>query len=475
MHRVRILTIIWALLTIGALALVTTARTTPMYTARAGRTCDNCHVTPNNWVDPKLSERKCTLSCQGCHVDPAGGGMRTVSGRFYGRSTLPMIAYSPRPTSDWDKNAPYVSRRDRATTYTHNIPLGPHNFEQSFAYADSVDDRWAWGAPAATPSKYGFWQGRYGKLRADPLFRVGLDIRLATLLAGTALVFPMQADISSALHPVRHVTLFANIGARGRVSGYSDTFDDDHSPYFREAFLMLNEAPYQAYIKAGRFVPAFGLRLDDHTSRIRREFELDGALPESRVTGVEVGAAPNYPVINISYFGMTSRTRTPDAWNIFDTDEGTGAAANLGWRDMGWSLGGSGLWRDRPLNEGGNTSTYGLWGSFNPWYYWRSVPLTWQGEVDYGTFQRASGLESTKAAAYAELDWLAWNGMNFLVAWDWADPDREVIDDESNRIQAGLQIVVVPGVSLDGRVRALIPAAGEGADTDFFLQLHFWL
>jgi hypothetical protein len=241
----------------------------------------------------------------------------------------------------------------------------------------------------------------------------------------------------------------------------------------REAFVLLHEAPYQTYVKVGRFVPVFGLRLDDHTSRIRREFELDGALPESRVTGVEVGAAPNYPVINVSWFRMASRTRVPDAWDIFDVDDGWGSAANLGWRDMGWSVGGSGLWRRRPTEEGGDTSTYGVWGSFNPWNYWRNVPLTWQGEIDYGTFQRASGLESKKATAYQELDWLAFNGVNFLVAYDWADPDREVKDDESHRVQAGVQIIVVPGVSLDGRVRALIPVAG-GDDADLFLQVHIW-
>ena len=94
MYSVRLLVAVFALVFAGAIVLVSTAVTTPMYTARAGRTCDNCHVTPNDWVDPKLSERKCTLSCQGCHVDPAGGGMRNVVGRFYGRSTLPMIAYS---------------------------------------------------------------------------------------------------------------------------------------------------------------------------------------------------------------------------------------------------------------------------------------------------------------------------------------------------------------------------------------------
>lgn len=459
----------------GAIVLASTAVTTPMYSARAARTCDNCHLTPNEWVDPELEERKCSLSCQGCHVDPAGGGMRTAAGRFYGRATLPMIALSPRPTADWDRNAPLLGRRDVATTYTHRLPQGPNDFQESFAYADSLDDPIAWGTPAGGATKYGYWPGRYGTMRADPVLRVGLDVRFATLLSGTSLFFPMQVDLSGALHPLHHVTVFANVGARGRPSGYSDTAEDDHSPYLREAFLMLHEAPYQGYVKGGRFRPAFGLRLDDHTSRIRREFELDGSLPESRVTGVEVGAVANYPLVNLSWFRMASRSRVPDAWDIFDVDGGWGMALNAGWRDLGWSLGGSGLWRRRPVDEGGDTSTYGVWGAFNPWRYWRSVPITWQGELDYGTFQRASGLESDKLAAYTELDWLAFNGINFLVAYDWADPDREVVDDESHRVQAGVQVHVFPGVTFDGRIRGLIPTTEEGRDADVFLQFHIWM
>ncbi|MCK4774877.1 MAG: hypothetical protein KAT30_08820, partial [Candidatus Krumholzibacteria bacterium] len=110
----------------------------------------------------------------------------------------------------------------------------------------------------------------------------------------------------------------------------------------------------------------------------------------------------------------------------------------------------------------------------NPWHYFRRIPITYQAEFDYGTFQRASGLESEKAAAYQELNWLAFNGINFLIAYDWADPDREVKDDESHRIQFGGQVIVVPGVTLDGRIRALIPTTKGGSDTDLFLQLHLW-
>lgn len=164
------------------------------------------------------------------------------------------------------------------------------------------------------------------------MLRIGADIRFATLLSGS-LYFPMQIDLPVAFHPSHHVTLLVNTGARGRPSGFSDTYDQDHSLYFREAFELLHEAPFQAYAKAGRFVPSFGLRLDDHTSRVRRSFELDGSLPESRVTGVEIGAAPNYPFVNASWFRMPARNRVPASWDITDVDDGWESAVNAGWRD----------------------------------------------------------------------------------------------------------------------------------------------
>lgn len=478
---IRKLAMAWPLVAAPAvlvpLALTLDAPATPLYAARSGRACDNCHVSPNEWVDPDLPERKCTLSCVSCHVNPSGGGMRNASGVFFGKSTLPAIATSPRPTADWDRNAPPVGRRDRATSYTDELPLGPNNFGEAQAWEREPDDHWGLGTPAAAPSRYSLWPGRFDDVNADPRFAIGVDLRMAALVTG-GLIFPMQMDVPMRFHPVEHVTAFVNTGARGRSSGYSDTFEDPHSPYFREAFLLLHEAPYQSYAKLGRFVPAFGLRLDDHTSRTRRNFELDGALPESRVTGVEIGAAPNYPVVQASWFRMASRARPPDAWDLMDVDDGWGSALHLGWRDMGWSAGGSGLWRRRPLVEGGDTAAYGLWGSFNPWFYRKSLPLTYQVEADWGTYQRASGRETDQAAFYQEVDWLLWNGVNLLVAHDWADPDREVSADESHRVQLGAQITPYPGFTLDGRVRMLLPASvgpgDKGDDLDLFLQLHVW-
>jgi len=461
-----------AIVAVVLLALARAALATPQYAAQAGRTCDSCHILPD-WDTPKLAHQKRNMSCGTCHVDPAGGGMRTASGRYYGRATLPMIATSPRPQDDWDRNFPGVGRRDKATPYESYLPVGPKNLEQAPAYRDSIDDKWAWGTPKGMTPDTPF-PGRHFKLNNDPMLRIGGDFRFAALFSASSLVFPMQADVHTAVHPVHHATLLMNVGARGQSSGYSDTIDDSHTPYFRELFAMTHEWPYQSYAKAGRFVPAFGLKLDDHTTRTRREFELDTSLPETRVLGVEAGFVAAYPFFQASYFKMKNKFEEPDPWDIFDVDDGWGTAFNAGWRDLGWSFGASALMRRRPLDQGGDSDTYAVYASLNPWYFWQNIPLTLQGEIDTGTSQRASGLDQKKLVMYGEVDWSAWNGVTLLTAYDWADPDRDVVDDESGRLQIGAQLTVYPGVTLDSRIRYLSVATPTGSDTDFFTQLHVW-
>jgi hypothetical protein len=323
------------------------------------------------------------------------------------------------------------------------------------------------------PSKLSLLQGRYGGPNADPLFRIGWDVRLAALVSQGGVVFPMQVDLPVALHPVEHVTLLANTGARGRTRGIQEVVDDPRTPYLREGFLLLHETPFGTYLKAGRFVPAYGLRLDDHTSAIRRQFELDSSLPESRVSGVELGIAPNYPYLNVSWFRSQARDVPPAAFDILDADQGNGTAINAGFRELGFSIGASFMNRTRSPDNGGDAVVYGLQAAFNPWFYSRGLPFTYQVEIDRGRRESPGGRRSTGYALYHELDWQAANGLNVLVKHDWEDPDREVRNDASHRLELGAQLTPIPGITLDSRIRALLPAGGEGG-ADLFLQLHFW-
>jgi hypothetical protein len=130
--------------------------------------------------------------------------------------------------------------------------------------------------------------------------------------------------------------------------------------------------------------------------------------------------------------------------------------------------------RRRPLEQGGDTDTYSVYAVLNPWFYSRRWPLTLQTELDYGTFQRDSGNEAKHLVWYGEVDWLVANGLNVLVAYDWADPDRDVIDDHSGRYQLGAQVTPYPGLTFDGRLRYLHVATPEGSGADAFLQIHVW-
>lgn len=449
-----------------------TSLATPLYSASEGRTCDNCHLRPNEWKNPKLASRKCTMSCQACHVDPAGGGMRNAAGRFFGSATLPMIASNPRPTQDWDKwVGGWFYRRDKATTFNDSLPEGPPDFEAAQAF--TANDRLSLGHPLGGPSRHALFQGREASLNADPMLNLSWDLRSALLITQGARYFPMQADVAAALHPVEHVTLLLNVGARGRAAGISQTFNDPRTPYLREGMLILHEAPGNAYLKAGRFVPAFGLRLEDHTTMTRRTFEQDGSMPETRVTGVEVGANPNYPYLSASWFRSTSRTRVPAAFDIFDTDAANGMAVDLGVREMGWSAGGSVLVHRRDPVDGGDATGYAMYGSLNPWFYDHGFPLTYQAEYDRGRFQRLSGLETGRAAFYQQFDWRAGNGIDLLFEQDWADPDTEVKDDHAFRVGFGVQVTPIPGITVDMRARALFPATGQSG-ADLFTQVHFW-
>jgi hypothetical protein len=59
------------------------------------------------------------------------------------------------------------------------------------------------------------------------------------------------------------------------------------------------------------------------------------------------------------------------------------------------------------------------------------------------------------------------------VTQEWEDPDREIVDDEALRVGLGAQLTPIPGITLDGRVRGMVPAGGSSG-ADFIFQVHFW-
>ncbi len=438
----------------GSLRIPGLARALPLYTSRAGRTCDNCHTDPTGWKNPNLKNRNCTLSCNGCHVNPSGGGLRNVVGRFYGQATLPMLYASHRGFKDWNRHMAFFVNREKDRRNRLPEP--------------------AFGTPLGGSSKLAWNQERYAGLNADPFFLFGADLRLALWLAYDARVFPMQMDLHMAIHPVAHVTLMATGGVLAKSQGFAGTYDDRIFFGVKDLFIMVHELPYMLHMRVGRFVPQFGTGIDDHTSFIRRDFEMDTGIMESRVTGVEIALTPNYPYLNLTVFRPGPRdllsnddpnnSRHPPPFGV----EGWGAALSAGWRELGWQVGLSGMLRQREVEDGGDTESFSVQWGFNPWYYLDWLPITYLGEVAFGRKQRDySETHTWHLAVYQELNWLAFNGMNFRIKYDYTDPDAEVKDDHHHRVAFGADFYILPGLAVraESRMQTLYgtdsPAAGD--------------
>ncbi len=474
-----------------ALALVWPglAHALPLYAARSGRTCDNCHSSPTGWFDPpQVARRKCSLSCVACHVDPNGGGLRTVSGAYYGASTLPIWNAHERPWDDRRRGGLDSWRLDPDAPMAESQPApseaAPSQPAQPPAMADrALDPRGpgappadrgllAFGRPFGEPAEMAWLNGRYDDLNADPLLLFGGDARFA-FWSGGPLFFPMQADAYAAVHPMEHLTLAATVGARGRAR--SATFDAQRDGQgrlaVRDLWLMTHEWPLLSHLRVGRFLPAYGTRIADHTAYIRRAFGMSQEDPANRVIGAEIGFAANYPYVTASAFVPS----TLDASNPLEPGEGKGAALSAGWRDLGWSVGGSLMARRRPLSTGGDTTDASLQWSFNPWFYSAPLPLTLLGEVDVGWYERPhSGTSAAQVAWYHQLAWTALNGVVARLRYDVWDPDVDVVDDDIHRPGVGLDLTIVPGLTLGTDARVGLPAGGQ-ASADLFIQLHGWL
>lgn len=450
----------------------------PQYALRSGRTCGNCHISPTyqspeGWDNPELSKRKCNMSCMACHTNPTGGGLRNTSGRYYGQSTLSTMNMQERSYSDYDRELIDAGLRDALIRYLwepgeNEVPFPglpvPADYAKVLAGVGQgrSGGRTIWGKPFGGPSEYAFWDGRYGDLDADPMFALGGDLR-AAYWSGSESFFPMQLDLHGAFHPVEHFTVAGTLAGRGRVSGPLATITQDRLPFFaRNAYGMVHELPYMTYAKAGIFMPGFGTYIDDHTSFTREYFEMDVSQSEDTVLGVEVGLAPNYPYASVSAFtGME--------------DGGFGLAANLGWRDLAWSLGAHAMIKRRDgVDTRGDLDAIGVAWGFNPFTLSNSIPVTYIGELSLGRRPALVTGDSTTFYAMMHEVWVTlFNGVSLRLKYDLGNRDLGGSAGLQQRFIVGTDLSPVAGLTLSPQVRLLVDPP-DGVRPDFFMQAHIW-
>ncbi|MEE2644914.1 MAG: hypothetical protein VYD19_08270 [Myxococcota bacterium] len=495
------LTLALSLLSSGAWAL-------PQFALRSARDCATCHVDPEGWNDPEdVSQRKCTYDCMACHVSPSGAGMRNQGGIFYGNEVLPM--FGPRQSEEYRASQEVIGAIGAAIDQGGQVPASqPAGMVPASQPAEMVPASQPAGmvpasqpagmvpasqpaglVPASqpvgmTPSSQPSWgsapryvaapgtAGRYGGIEVNPEFQVGADVRLAfyiptdtsyesPLRAGNeTAIFPMQGDLYLAYRPYNpkqinqgRVTLLTTLGLQGsRSEGAASSASEIADRFLlREYYAMYHDLPNQMYVRAGRFLPAHGWRVDDHTQFTRRAgvWSDERLMVNRQVTGVEWGINPNYPYLHVSLFNPAPEWSAP-----LETGFGWGGAVSAGWRDHAWHGGASVVYNGRPENPTqlqadprSDRVAYSIqWGA-NLYVLPLELPLIYLGELSVhqtfrGDLTPAEELtlsNGTGLAAFHELGWLITRGLNLKTRYDWFDTNTDFAFDTLHRATLAIE------------------------------------
>ena len=185
----------------------------------------------------------------------------------------------------------------------------------------------------------------------------------------------------------------------------------------REAFALVDQVlPGDAYIKAGRFFPAWGLKLQDDEAFVN---SAPGFTFDRTLSGLEVG----HGGIGLNWFLTLAEGSGDD-----DLDPLVmGSAFYL--TEKGLMMGASAAHDEPDDNE---INAFAWFGGFSAG---RLVALAQGSYLD----TEVAGVDLQSWAAYGELDYLFFGWLNGKLAFDYIDPDVDTSDDARNRFSIGVE------------------------------------
>lgn len=209
-------------------------RATPIIALQEADNCQGCHKSGR--TQRAFLERRCTLDCQGCHIDPAGAGPRNAWGYYYSQAELNTVKFFD--------------------------PIDP--------------------------------------LQDKSRFDLHYDGRMITrFFEEETRQFPMANELSARVRPfVNYLHLTYQALLFGRVGDQSIRATRGDDRRFREKYsVMIDQLPLNLYARAYRGQPMYGVRRSNHSLWIRERIGLDQfAMTEA----VEFGGTPNVPFMRWS-------------------------------------------------------------------------------------------------------------------------------------------------------------------------------
>ena len=332
------------------------------------------------------------LKCSACHVNITGGGKRTPMGSGYGAVDLP-----------W-KPADLQGQKI------------PHYFSLF-----------------------------------NEVISIGADVRAfhrTTISEGNIEANTFEIDKSN-------LYLQADL-IRDRVTLYLDETVAPGGAQTREIFGLLQNLAGRGWVKAGKFIHPYGLRIEDDRAFIR---EVTGFSFNNPDTGIEVGFEPGPLTMSAS---LTNGVSSP-----VDNNNGKQVVGNFGYIGDFFRLGASGSYNEL---DDASKRVNGVWAGT------RIKRFVFLGEVDWIHEEQEAVDDRDQFVAYSELIYEVVDGWNARVGYEFLDPNRDVDENERDRVMIGLDSFLTSFVQLQlsYRFNQSIPQNLPQNADEFEIRLHLY-
>lgn len=314
----------------------------PWLGTRFAQNCAGCHAPGRKNLPPVL--RRCSLSCQGCHVNPNGGGLRSFYGkwnenRWLRSGRLRSIGQKAKPAPIHRQLYAGVDKKlktsaDRKRVAEKGLPLV--NTEQEdvneLLYDRYHDYFYKINALSKTEFELNIPDDDPYREMDRTRIDGGGDMRLFAFKHGKGNdkkvhPFLMEAGIGLRYRPLRHTHFVYETRYFGPPVGQQlDTIPGEEQT--RSLYVMQDDLPWNIFAMGGYYRPLFGNYHPDHTAlaQVMTSLALSGQGNIARVQykAASVGTAPNVPFANFHYINKRVGTSP-------NHDE-SGIAGNIGLR-----------------------------------------------------------------------------------------------------------------------------------------------
>lgn len=303
---------------------------------------------------------------------------------------------------------------------------------------------------------------------------LGLDLRTAYLQRDDRDAGNNFLQMQGALHLAVELEARASIHIQEEMAqGAARAFE-----LYGLAFVL----PASGYVKAGRFVPAFGWKHDDHRAFTRREFVFLPAFPPQSDTGVEIGFLPGPWSVQLS----ATNGEFASAREQNDELQFTGRAS---WRHDfpgGHAALGASYTQHRGIRRAESGATgEDVWAG-GPFAGLRWGRVTWLGEFDWAHRETGGGGNGPDKfltwTTSQELSWEVVQGIDAVALYDFHDVDVDHASGALTRYGGAVDARFRPWVGLHAGVNRfaveegpdLLARTGETDDaTETIVMIHF--